>query len=44
MVKSNKLIKISEINKKILDKLKIYPRETYNDVITKLIENKKCNK
>jgi len=34
-------IKISEATKKGLDKLKIHPRETYDDVITRLVEEKK---
>lgn len=31
-------IKISEKVKKTLDKLKIHPRETYDDIISRLIE------
>lgn len=33
-----KLIKIHTSTKKLLDKLKIHPRETYNDVIERLIK------
>ena len=38
MVKSSILIRISKKNKLILDKLKTYPRETYNDVLVRIIK------
>jgi len=34
-------IQISQNLKKLLDSLKIHPRETYEDVIRRLIEKKK---
>ena len=34
-------IKISEGTKKGLDNLKTHPRETYDDVISRLVESKK---
>ena len=34
-------IKISEKTKKGVDNLKIHPRETYDDVISRLVEEKK---
>lgn len=34
-------IKISEATKKGLDDLKAYPRETYDDVVTRLVEEGK---
>ena len=33
-------IKISEATKKGLDTLKVHPRETYDDVISRLVEEK----
>ena len=41
MVTASKQIKISEKTKKNLDRLKQYPRETYEDVISRLIKNAK---
>ena len=38
---ADKPIKISEATKKGLDKLKIHPRETYDDVINRLVEEGK---
>ena len=35
---ADKPIKISGVTKKGLDNLKIYPRETYDDIISRLIE------
>lgn len=35
------VIKVSEGTKKGLDKLKIHPRETYDDVISRLVEEEK---
>ena len=34
-------IKISEATKKGLDEMKIHPRETYDDVIGRLVEEEK---
>jgi len=34
-------IKISEITKKGLDELKVHPRETYDDVIARLVEERR---
>ena len=31
-------IRISENNKDILEQLKIHPRETYNDILTRILE------
>lgn len=36
-------IKISEETKKKLDKLKVHPRQSYEEVIKKLVENGKRN-
>lgn len=38
---ADKPIKISEATKKGLDELKVHPRETYDDVISRLIEEGK---
>ncbi len=35
---TNKLIKVNELTKKMLDKIKIYPRETYDDILNRLIK------
>ena len=34
------LIRISEENKKTLDDMKVHPRETYDDVVQRLLEGK----
>lgn len=39
MVATKYNIKVTEQTKKDLDKLKKYPRETYEDILRKLIEN-----
>lgn len=36
-----KTIVIKDETKKILDEIKVHPRETYNEVIMRLIEKKK---
>lgn len=38
---ADKPIKISEATKRGLDKLKVHPRETYDDVISRLVEDEK---
>ena len=38
---ADKLIKISEPTKKDLDNLKEYPRETYDDVVARLVKENK---
>ncbi|MCP8315537.1 MAG: hypothetical protein H3Z51_01555 [archaeon] len=38
------VIKVSEETKKVLDEIKIHPRETYEDVIKRLIEEHKMIK
>ena len=44
MQKKLKLIGVIETTKKRLDKIKIYPRETYDDVIQRLLTEKKIVK
>lgn len=39
-MKAEKLIKVSEETKKTLDDLKIHPRETYDDVVQRLLPKK----
>lgn len=38
---ANRLIKIDNYVKKELDRLKQHPRETYNDVLKRILEVKK---
>ena len=38
---ANKLIKVTEDIKNKLDKLKIHPRETYNDLLMRLIKDER---
>ena len=38
---ADKLIKISKTTKKDIDNLKTHPRETYDDVVTRLVKEKK---
>ena len=40
MVNAEQFVRISEETKKILDKLKQHPRETYDDVISILAKEK----
>jgi predicted CopG family antitoxin len=37
---SSQTIRVNKETKDKLDLIKIHPRETYNDVITRLVENK----
>ena len=41
---ADKPIKISESTKKDIDNLKTHPRETYDDIVTRLVKENKENK